>query len=125
MAMTKEEALAVLRDFGGEGTAADFLSSVLSPEEVEAAKVAQEEANEQRIADAQIFFDVFMTGRGPELLEILRHKTVYLSTMDRDNCVIDGNIPLNPGELMAGREMQNALIRFIERQIRIAQEKVA
>lgn len=108
MSMSKEEAF-------------KFLSEVLGPEE--AAKIAQDdEANrEQMIADAQIFFDVFGVGRGPELLELLKHKTVYASVMEQT--IGSLAIPLNPGEFMAMREGQNALVRWIERMVAVSQER--
>lgn len=104
--------------------AMEFLEGVMTPEEVEQHIEEGREQQEQRIADAQIFFDVFATGRGAEMLELLKYKTIYLSTMNRSQAICDGDIPLNPGEFMAGREMQNALIRWIEAQIEIAQQKV-
>ena len=101
-----------------------FLASILGEEKVEKIKADNEADREQQIADARIFFEVFGTGRGPELLEILKHKTVYASTMERSGAICDADIPLNPGEFMAMREGQNALIRFIERQIKLSQEKI-
>lgn len=107
----------------GQKEAEDFLVSMLGHDRVEEIKEEKEADRIQMIADAQIFFDVFGVGRGPEMLELLKHKTIYLSSMDRGGCIIDGDIPLNPGEFMAGREMQNALIRWIERMVRLSQEK--
>lgn len=101
-----------------------FLISLLGEEEVAKIEVENDEDQAQRIEDARIFFDVFGTGRGPELLEILKHKTVYASTMNQAVAITDSDIPLNPGEFMALREGQNALIRFIERQIKLSQEKI-
>lgn len=104
--------------------AMEFLEGIMTPEEFQKHTEESNEAREQAIADAQIFFDVFMTGRGPEMLEILKYKTVYLSTMNRSQAICEADIPLNPGEFMAGREMQNALIRWIEAQIKLSQERV-
>lgn len=102
----------------------ELLEAVYSPEEIEKLKEEKQADAEQRIADARIFFEVFGNGRGPELLEILKHKTVYASTMSRGSAIIEGDIPLNPGEFMAFREGQNALVRFIERQMKISQETI-
>lgn len=101
-----------------------FLASILGPEEAAKIEKDAEVNREQTIADARIFFDVFGQGRGAELLEILKHKTIYASTMDRSSAICDADIPLNPGEFMAMREGQNALIRFIERQMKLSQEKI-
>lgn len=103
--------------------AREFLASVLGEEQAEKALADQAQTREQQIADAQIFFDVFGTGRGPEMLELLKHKTIYVSSADPSACVHDLAISLNPGEFMAGREMQNALIRWIERMVKLAQER--
>ena len=120
--MNKEQAAGIIRDALGDAKAEEFLSSILGPEEWAKKKEEAEERNEELKQAARLFYNVFATGDGPQVLEILRHKTIFLSTMDRDGAIIEGNIPLNPGEFMAGREMQNALIRFIERQIKFAQE---
>lgn len=104
--------------------ARSFLASILGEEEVAKIETDKEADREQQIADARIFFEVFGTGRGPELLEILKHKTIYASTMNRADAVLDCDIPLNPGEFMAAREGQNALIRFIDRQMKLSQEKI-
>lgn len=104
--------------------AEEFLQGVMSPEELQEHQEHEQEQREQIIADAQIFYDVFMTGRGPEMLELLKYKTIYLSTMNRASAICDGDIPLNPGEFMAGREMQNALVRWIEAMIKLSQSKV-
>lgn len=102
----------------------EFLTGIMEPDEIEKMHEDQRAARIQEIADAQIFFDVFGTGRGPELLELLKEKTVYASTMNRTSAIIEGDIPLNPGEFMAGREMQNALVRWIEHMVKLSQEKV-
>lgn len=104
--------------------AEEFLAGIMEPQELEQMQKEGEEARVQQIADAQIFFDVFGTGRGPEMLELLKHKTVYVSTMNREAAIMDGDIPLNPGEFMAGREMQNALVRWIERMVQLSQETI-
>lgn len=100
-----------------------FIAGIIGDEEATKLQEEQKEDRALLIQEARIFHDVFGQGRGPELLELLRHKTVYLSTMDRDNAIVDGNISLNPGEFMAGREMQNALVRWIERMLKLSQEK--
>lgn len=102
--------------------AAEFLKGIIGEEET--AKVIEEDESQrvQQIADAQIFFDVFGAGRGPELLELFRHKTVYASVMEQT--IGELQIPLNPGEFMAMREGQNAFVRWIERMIKLSQEKV-
>lgn len=103
--------------------AEEFLRSTIGDEAYENLIGQEKIDRSQQIADAQIFFDVFGTGRGPEMLELLKHKTIFLSIMDRSSAVIDGDIALNPGEFMAGREMQNALIRWIERMVKLSQER--
>ncbi len=99
----------------------EFLESVLGPEETAKIKEQHEDNRIQQIADAQIFFDVFGQGRGPEMLELLKYKTIYLSVME--NGISEASIPLNPGEFMAMREGQNALVRWIERMIKLSQER--
>lgn len=101
------------------------LSAFMSDEEIEEIKEQSIINREQQIADARIFHDVFGTGRGPELLEVLRHKTTYLPAMNRSNALADEiDIPLNPSEFMAFREGQNSIVRFIERQIKLSQETI-
>jgi len=80
------------------------------------------EARRQQIEDAKIYFEVFGQGRGLQLLDILKDRTTRASVMQVTGCIIDGDINLSPGEFMAGREMQNALIRHIEKQIILAQQ---
>lgn len=100
----------------------EFLAGIIGEEEAVKLEEQGTASREQQIADAQIFFEVFGTGRGPELLELFRHKTVYASVMEQT--IGELQIPLNPGEFMAMREGQNAFVRWIERMIKLSQEKV-
>lgn len=80
----------------------------------------------QRIAreKARLFYDVFSTGRGPELLELLRTETVDLDLMAVSPVI--GNhlreMGVNPAEWAYHRNGQNSVVRYIETQIRIAMQ---
>lgn len=108
--------------FDGKQEAEAFLREVYGDEFADDALKQAQENTEKQVEDAAIFFEVFGTGRGLELLEQLKDMTTNISVME--NGVGDIAIPLNPGEFMARREGQNALIRFIEQQINIAKEGI-
>lgn len=76
---------------------------------LEAAKRAQREK-------ARLFYDVFMNGRGLELLELLRAETVDLDLMAVSPVI--GNhlreMGVNPAEWAYHRNGQNSVVRYIE-----------
>lgn len=65
---------------------------------------------------ARLFFDVFGTGRGPELLELLRSETVALDLFTVSPVI--GNhlreMGVNPSEWAYHRNGQNSVVRYIE-----------
>jgi hypothetical protein len=69
---------------------------------------------------ARLFFDVFGTGRGPELLFALREATIELPLMDLGRSLVRGDIALTASEWAYVREGQNSIVRLIEGQIKIA-----
>lgn len=120
MSMNKDEAERIIREQMGDEKADAFLESILGPEEAAKLRDAQEELKQDQLEAARLFHDVFTNGNGPAVLEILRYKTTRLSVMQDTIGAVE--IPLNPGEFMAMREGQNALVRFIEGQIEKAKE---
>lgn len=100
----------------------NFMAGLAGEEQQQLSEDQIREARRQQIEDAKIFYEVFGQGRGLEILDLLKDRTTRASVMQVTGCIIDGDINLSPGEFMAGREMQNALIRYIERQIMLAQE---
>lgn len=71
---------------------------------------------------ARLFHDVFQTGRGPELLELLHAETVDLDLM-AVSPVIGGHLRemgVNPSEWAYHRNGQNSVVRYIVQQIRLA-----
>lgn len=87
-------------------------------------KAAEEQRRDQAIAQveiARLYHDVFMTGRGPELLDLFR-TTFLTAPLMR---ISHGNpawpeFPISPAEWAFVREGQNSLIRHIERMIALA-----
>lgn len=78
----------------------------------------QAEARRFFLEQAQLFFDVFRVGRGPELLEHLRTRTIEMPLMVVNGVV--GSAPeigLGPAEWAYYREGQNSVIRYIETMI--------
>lgn len=76
---------------------------------------------------ARLFFDVFATGRGPELLEFLRVRTIDVDLMNLQG-VLAGEtreIPVSPELWAYHRNGQNSVVRYIETQIRIAMQPEA
>lgn len=73
---------------------------------------------------ARLFLDVFASGRGPELLELLRTETIDLDLMAVSPVI--GNhlreMGVNPAEWAYHRNGQNSVVRYIETQIRIAMQ---
>lgn len=109
---------------GNKGAFEEFMRGLTSPEEQEQSVEESKAIRKKQIEDAGIYFDVFSTGRGVELLEILKDRTTRASTMRVAGAIVDGDINMTAGEFMSGREMQNALIRFIESQIVLAQQSI-
>lgn len=81
-----------------------------------------EEADRQMRELARLFFDVFQQGRGPELLEYLRRRTIEQPLMVASLTI--GNdqreLPVNPSEWAYHRNGQNSVVHFIETMIALA-----
>lgn len=106
-------------------TAFDWLTSNIPfTEEEKAAQAANQEVNEAvelaRMEEARLFFAVFGTGRGPELLDLLRGKTIELPLMDVSGSLVRGEVALSPAEWAYVREGQNSIVREIEAQLKLA-----
>lgn len=69
---------------------------------------------------ARLFADVFLHGRGPELLQELRNSTIEVPLMNVSRSFVSGEVALSPADWAYVREGQNSVIRLIEEQIRIA-----
>lgn len=98
---------------GSDGDARDAL------EQNEAMLQAAENAMREK---ARLFFDVFGTGRGPELLELLRVETIEVDLMSASQTI--GNhlreVAVNPAEWAYHRNGQNSVVRYIETMVRTA-----
>lgn len=72
--------------------------------------------------EARLFYDVFMTGRGPELLQLLREKTIEVDLMQVSAVIGNGlrEMGVNPSEWAYHRNGQNTVIRYIETMVRTA-----
>lgn len=82
---------------------------------------AMHKANEQALREqARLFYDVFAVGRGPELLEHLRARTIEFPLLLAGGTIGNIDIGLNPADWAFYREGQNSLIRYIIAQIRNA-----
>lgn len=81
---------------------------------------AMREARLRQVETSRLFFDVFGTGRGPELLQWLRDRTIEVSLINVSGAMVSGEIALSPADWAYIREGQNSLIREIERQLLIA-----
>jgi hypothetical protein len=100
-----------------------WLMSQNTPEEREVSAQNEEAMRDARNAareEAQLFADVFQHGRGPELLELLRDRTIEVPLMDVSRSIVRGEVALSPAEWAYVREGQNSVIRHIQDQIRIA-----
>ena len=89
--------------------------------------IAMNEAMQAKALEAfrescRLFHDVFGTGRGPELLELLREKTIELDLMNVSATIGNGDreIPVNPAEWAYHRNGQNSVVRWIETMCREA-----
>lgn len=101
----------------------DYLKKNLSEEEEEAVQenlALTHEHNLKQLEDARLFFDVFGHGRGPELLEHLRDCTIELSLLSMTGSTLYTEIGLSPEQWAFLREGQNSLVRYIEKQLKIA-----
>lgn len=85
-------------------------------------KAMLEEAERLLREEARLFYDVFMTGRGPELLEHMRSKTVDLDLMSVSSVIMNGmrEMGVGPAEWAYHRNGQNTVVRWIETMIRHA-----
>ena len=101
----------------------DWLMSQRTPEEREAAaanREMNEDAAQAAREEARLFADVFNTGRGPELLYLLRNRTIEVGLMEVTRSTVRGEVALSPADWAYVREGQNSVIRMIEEQVRIA-----
>lgn len=98
----------------------------MTPDE-RAVDLANREANEAaRLADyenAKLFFDVLMTGRGPELMEHLRNSTIEVPLMEVSGSLVRGEVALGPDQWAFLREGQNSIVRYMESRCRDAMKE--
>lgn len=71
---------------------------------------------------ARLFYDVFGVGRGPELLDHLRSRTIEVDLMIVSATIGSETreIPVNPAEWAYHRNGQNSVVRYIETMVREA-----
>lgn len=74
----------------------------------------------QDVENARLFFDVFSSGRGPELLEHLRACTIEVPLMDVGRSIVRGEVALAPSDWAYVREGQNSIVRYIESRMKVA-----
>lgn len=81
-----------------------------------------DEAARMQKEAARLFYDVFTTGRGPELLALMRDCTIELDLMNISGTIGNGSreVPVNPAEWAFHRNGQNSVVRWIEQMVRIA-----
>ena len=92
-----------------------------TPQEAEAANAAvMQEAQEQIINDARIYFRVFDTPDGRELLAMLRDCTIEVPLIRMTGTFGGGEISMTGAEWAYFREGQNSVVRMIEAQMKIA-----
>lgn len=102
---------------GGAGADEDARAAL---EQNEAAMKAAAEAQIER---AMMVHNVLCTGRGPELLDMLRAFTIDLpNAVDPQATIEPPGIGLNPAEWLFIREGQNSVTRFLEGMIRLARQ---
>ena len=84
--------------------------------------LTKEAAQKQR-EFARLFYDVFMTGRGPELLSVMRESTIELDLMAVSPVIMNGmrEMGVGPAEWAYHRNGQNSVVRWIETMIRLSQ----
>lgn len=77
--------------------------------------------------EARLFFDVFSVGRGPELLEYMRSRTIEVDLMNLSRVIGTEarEVPVNPAEWAFHRNGQNSVVRWIETMIRTAMQAEA
>lgn len=99
----------------GDPTARDAFAEAENAEMVKAAALVEK-------AEQRLFFDVFMTGRGPELLELIAARTIDLDLMAVSPVI--GNhlreMGVDPSQWAYHRNGQNSVVRWIMEQIRLA-----
>ena len=102
---------------GAEGSDEDAREAFAQNEEMmKAAALIQRE-------EARLFLDVFTTGRGPELLELMQSRTIDLDLM-AVSAVIGRHLHeagVGPAEWAYHRNGRNSVVRWIIQQIRLAQ----
>lgn len=87
--------------------------------EEQKAMLAEIERQQQELA--HMVHSVLTTGRGPELLDYLRMRTIEMaSAVDPQASIEAPSIPLNPAEWLFVREGQNSVTRHLEGLIRLA-----
>lgn len=102
---------------GAEGSDEDAREAFAQNEEMmKAAALIQRE-------EARLFLDVFSTGRGPELLELMQAKTLDLDLMAVSPVIGSAfrEMNMNPADWAFHRNGQNSVVRWIIQQIRLAQ----
>lgn len=81
-----------------------------------------DEADRQMRELARLFYDVFAVGRGPELLDYLRRRTIeqplMVATLTIGN--EERQLPVNPSEWAYHRNGQNSVVHFIENMMALA-----
>lgn len=100
----------------GEGDPEARDAFAQNEEMLKAAAIAQRE-------EARLFFDVFSTGRGPELLDLLQARTMDLDLMAVSPVIGNGlrEMGVDPSQWAYHRNGQNSIVRWIIQQIRLAQ----
>lgn len=85
-------------------------------------KEMTEDAARRQREFARLFHDVFATGRGPELLELMRECTIELDLMNVSRVIgtEQREVPVNPSEWAYHRNGQNSVVRWIEENLRLA-----
>lgn len=92
-----------------------------TPQEAEAANAEiMRTAEEQKISDARIYFRVFNTPEGRELLGILRDCTIEVPLIRVTETFGGGEIGMSGAEWAYFREGQNSVVRMIEAQMKLA-----
>lgn len=76
------------------------------------------------INTAKLFFDVFGTGRGPELLALLRDCTIELPMVRISGTFGGAEINMDGAQWAFFREGQNSVVRMIEAQMKVAVQPV-
>ena len=92
-----------------------------TPESViEQNEAMHRKAQEDAMNTARLFFEVFDTGRGRELLALLRDCTIELPLIRMTGTFGGGEISMTGAEWAYFREGQNSVVRMIEAQMQIA-----